>query len=127
MRREGKGSAAGKLLPPGLAVGITFLLAWAGGNLILSEKLSQAALPPLAAAIAAVSALLAALLAARRAKNRRYLWGIAAAVSYFGILLLSNLLFFSGGYGAIAPIALAVFLGGGFGSFLGAWKRRKFA
>lgn len=126
MRREGKGSAAGKLLPPGLAVGITFLLAWAGGKLILAEKISQAAQPALADGIAAVSALICALLTARRAKSRRFLWGMAAVGSYFAILLLSNLLFFSGGYGAIAPIALAVFLGGGFGSFLGAWKRHKF-
>ena len=104
---------------------LTVLTAFAGAKLILSGALSESRLDLVVEIGIALVALVLSMFGAYRASRKKFVCGMAFAAGYVGILLLSNLLFFGEGYGAVLPNVIAVLAGGFFGSLLGGGKRRK--
>ncbi len=103
---------------------LTILAAFGGAKLILSGAVPESKLELTVCIAVGLVALVLSLIGAYRAKQKKFIWGIAFAAGYIVILMLSNLLFFGEGYGAILPNVIAVMTGGVIGSMIGAGKRR---
>lgn len=104
---------------------LTILTALGGAKLILSGAVPESKLNLVVGIAVGLVALVLSMFGAFHAKQKKFVWGMLFAAGYNAILLLSNLLFFGEGYGAILPNAIAVLTGGVIGSLLGAGKRRK--
>ena len=106
---------------------LTILTALGGAKLILSGALPESKSDLVVWIAIGLVALVLSMFGAYRAKQKKLLWGMAYAAGYIAMLLLSNLLFFGEGYGAILPNVFAILAGGFAGSLLGTGKRRKSA
>lgn len=103
---------------------MTILAALGGAKLILSGAVSESKLDLIAGIAVGLVALVLSMFGAFHAKQKKFIWGMLYAAAYLALLMLSNLLFFGEGYGAILPNAAAAFTGGVIGSMIGGGKRR---
>lgn len=104
---------------------LTILTALGGAKLLLSGALPEKRLELIVCIAVGLVEMVLSMFGAYRAVQRKFVWGMLFAVGYTAVLMLSNLLFFGEGYGAIAPNVISVLAGGVAGSLLGAGKRRK--
>jgi len=104
---------------------LTILSAIGGAKLLLSGVLPEKQLSVIACVAIGLVALVLSMFGAFRASQKKLIWGMLFAAGYIAVLMLSNLLFFGEGYGAILPNVLAGMIGGLIGSMIGAGKRRK--
>ena len=104
---------------------LTILTALGGAKLILSAALPESKLDLIVCIAIGMVALVLSMFGAYRAKQKKFIWGMLFAAGYVAVLMLSNLLFFGEGYGAILPNVISILAGGVLGSLLGAGKRRK--
>ena len=125
MKRKGKGSRPW-LLPfiamPVLTVALSLLAA----KLILSGVIPEDGMLWCATVTVGIVSFLLCICSSFSAARKRFLWGMATALTYACLLLMANLLFFGEGYGGNIPaICGAVTLGGISGSMLGGGLHRK--
>lgn len=121
-------------MPAGLAIGlaaslsITLLCTALIANLILSEKMNEAALGYGAMAILLLSSGAGSLIASVLIKHRWLLVSLGAGGIYFLTLLAITALFFGGQYQGIGVTALMILAGSGTVGLLGLkqWKRHSF-
>lgn len=103
---------------------LTILTALAGAKLILSETIPDNAAETVACTAIGVVALILSMFGAYRAGRKKFVAGMLFAAGYAAALMLSDLMFFGEGYGAILPNMISVLTGGVIGSLIGGGRRR---
>lgn len=128
-RKTGKRKQGGSrwpkvlLLIPLLTVGLAML----GGQMIVSGTVPEHSVQTLATIITAITGLCLGLAGAVASPQKKFLWGLLAALLTAAALMLSNLLFFGVTYGHVLQGVGAALGGGLIGALLGSKKRKKYA
>ena len=127
MKRKGKKSRPW-IIPLVMMPTLTVALAILTAKLMMSGLIQENGVGWCAAVIVGMVSLLTCICSALCAVQKKFLWGMATALTYACLLLMGNLLLFGEGYGNnIITICGASLVGGLLGTLLGAAKRRKIA